>query len=320
VTGVQTCALPIFKQVGEGIVLYDASGVVKSYCGFFRSSEIAAWHIGAALCLLLALATAPGRRLKLAAAALAPLLVAAGVLTGRRKLLMVVVLFVSLFAFLMGTRRRHARSAYPALALAAGVALGLYLGDIIGAAGPQERLGAYLRRGGTVFAEAPGRFRLLGLESIWWAVAEFGLFGVGAGVLGQGGQYFGGGGGRYVGSAEGGLGKITGELGLPGLLLFAWLAILAAGQARRLLRQAEEGGAERHCLSVGLVALIAANLPSFIVASQAFGDPFVVLSLGLYAGFVAGLNAPAAAGAGAADEQSGAGAPLRIAPRPWGRV
>jgi hypothetical protein len=295
-------------------MLYGEEGVVKTYCGFFRSPEIAGWHIGAVLCILLALASAPGRRsLKVAVAVLAPPLLAAAVLTGRRKVLMVIVLFVSLFTFLMLARRVKGRSAYPLLLLAAGVGVALYLGNFFDLSSPQQKMATYLRRGGTMFTDAPQRFRLVGLQSIWWAVSDFGIFGVGAGVLGQGGQYFGGGSEVFGGSAEGGLGKITAELGLPGLVLFAWMAALAVREAGRLIREAQAAGPERHCLTVGLVALIAANVPSFVVATQAFGDPFVVLSLGLFAGFAAGINAREAP---AVDP----GAAERGIPRPWGRV
>lgn len=325
---------PLFRQVGPGIVLYGAEGVVKSYCGFFRSSEIAGWHIGAAICLLLVLATAPGRRsFKIGVAALVPLLLAAAVLTGRRKVLMVVALFLCLFTFLMLARRMNRRSVYPLLLLAAGVAVALHFGEFFDLSSPQEKMATYLRRGGTVFTDAPERFRLLGLQSIWWAVADFGVFGVGAGVLGQGGQYFGGGSEVFGGSAEGGLGRITGELGLPGLLLFGWVALVAARQSQRLMREALAAGPERHCLTVGLVALIGANLPSFIVASQAFGDPFVVLSLGLFAGFAAGINAPregapGPAGTGVPQPAAGVGRAVGVGPgrgergvpRPWARV
>jgi hypothetical protein len=323
---------PLFKAVGPGIVLYGDAGVVKSYCGFFRSSEIAGWHIGAALCLLLALATAPGRRwIKVAAALVAPALVAAVFLTGRRKALMVLVLFLALYGFLMLSRRVGRRSLYPLLLLAA-AGYALYLGDFFDLSSPQQKMATYLRRGGTVFEDAPQRFRLLGVNSVWWAVRDFGYFGIGAGVLGQGGQHFGGGSSVFGGSAEGGLGKITAELGVPGLLLFCWIGVLAAREAARLIRASEASGPDRHALTVGLIALVGANLPSFVVASQAFGDPFVILTLGLFVGFAAGIpQSGPDAGAAAAPEHEAEPAPgggggrwggrgTRAIPRPWGRV
>jgi hypothetical protein len=140
-----------------------------------------------------------------------------------------------------------------------------------------------------VLEASPERFNLLGIQSVYWALTSHGSLGVGAGALGQGGQYYGSSG---SGSAEGGLGKITAELGLPGLLLFGWLFLVAVREARVLLDRVSAAEPGRKHLVAGLVAILAANVPNFIVASQAYGDPFIILSLGMFAGFAAGLGAP----------------------------
>lgn len=313
----------LVRPVGEALLLYDESGIMQSYCGFFRSSEIAAWHTGAALCLLLTLASVPGSRaLRLAAVALAPFLLAMAVLTGRRKVLMVVIIFVSVSSFLLLRLRQSRRTVYPLVFLVLGIGVALYAGNFFDLSTPREKLGAYLRRGGTVFEDAPERFSLLGVQSVWWAIEAFGLFGVGAGVLGQGGQHFGAGGEVFGGSGEGGLGKITGELGLPGLALFLWIGALAVRHAGRVLRGAAEAGPGERAVAVGLVSLLAANVPSFIVASQAYGDPFVILSLGLFAGFAIALGGDAGQQEAAAAAEAGPepAPPTHAPPRPWGRV
>src|SRR5436853_3848 len=73
----------------------------------------------------------------------------------------------------------------------------------------------------------------LGLAPITWAYEVFGIFGAGLGVGTQGTQYFGGGG---AAAAEGGLGKIALELGIPGLFLTGWLGILLFSHLIRILR------------------------------------------------------------------------------------
>ena len=70
----------------------------------------------------------------------------------------------------------------------------------------------------TAFGDAPERFVEIGIAPIMWAYDRFGLFGAGLGVGTQGTQYFGGDAEIGAGAAEGGLGKITLELGIPGLL------------------------------------------------------------------------------------------------------
>src|SRR5262249_6634616 len=81
----------------------------------------------------------------------------------------------------------------------------------------------YVQRTETVFRDAPSRFVQLGLAPIMEAYDNFGLFGAGLGVGTQGTHHFGGGG---QAAAEGGLGKITLELGVPGLFVIVWFSIL----------------------------------------------------------------------------------------------
>lgn len=292
----------LLKPVGEGMFIYGPEGQLKLYQGLFRASEIAAWHIGTALCLLLTLATIPGHTVrKVAAVILVPLLLSGAILTGRRKVLMLILIFLAFYFFIQLMQRQGRRSYYPVVLLLAGLGIGLYVGDFFDLSSPRDRMSTYLRRGGTVLEASPERFNLLGIQSVYWALKSHGSFGVGAGALGQGGQYY----GRSVsGSAEGGLGKITAELGLPGLLLAGWLFLVAIRETRVLLgRVAAADPGQRH-LVAGLVAILAANVPNFIVASQAYGDPFVILSLGVFAGFAAGMGVPRAAAAPATARQA----------------
>lgn len=289
----------LLKPVGEGMFIYGEEGRMKLYQGLFRASEIAGWHIGTALCLLLTLATVPGHKVrKIAAVILVPLLLSGSILTGRRKVLMLILIFLAFYFFIQLVQRQGRRSYYPVILLVAGLGAGLYVGDFFDLSSPRERMGTYLRRGGTVLEASPERFNLLGIQSVYWALSSHGYFGVGAGSLGQGGQYYGSSG---SGAAEGGLGKITAELGLPGLLLFGWLFLVAIRETRALLGRTANAGPEQRHLVAGLLAVLAANVPNFIVASQAYGDPFIILSLGMFAGFAAGMGVP------------GAGAPAQAA-------
>jgi hypothetical protein len=142
-----------------------------------------------------------------------------------------------------------------------------------------------LQRGATVFGEAEDRFSSLGLGSVGWALEGYGFFGGGVGVASQGGQHFGGGAGRFGGAGEGGLGKIVAELGLPGLVLVAWIVGALVVYLRGLVTRVARRDDPIVPLFLGLVAVIAANVPLFIVATQIFGDPFVLLILGWMFGF-----------------------------------
>ncbi|MDH3255741.1 MAG: hypothetical protein OEM62_12160, partial [Acidobacteriota bacterium] len=108
-------------------------------------------------------------------------------------------------------------------------------------------------------------------------------------------------------SAEGGLGKIISELGVPGLLLGLWLALGSLRAVwRNLIGDIER--THRPSVSLGLLALLGAQIPTFMVAAQIYGDPFVLIVLGLLLGFVLAFPEPGA--------ESDPGEDLRSPPLP----
>src|SRR5262249_6684477 len=93
----------------------------------------------------------------------------------------------------------------------------------------------YVQRSQTVFRDVPSRFVDLGIAPVTWAYDKFGPLGAGLGVGTQGTQHFSGG---IQGAAEGGLGKITVELGIPGLFVMGWFAIALFRHLWRIMRAA----------------------------------------------------------------------------------
>jgi hypothetical protein len=150
----------------------------------------------------------------------------------------------------------------------------------------------YLARGQSVFGSAAGdRLMDLGLASVGWAIAAGGFFGLGAGAGSQGTQHFFSGGEVIAGgAAEGGLGKVAVELGVPGLILVVLTMALVARNVGRILRVIAARDSRLLALCLGLVAFCFANVPVFMGASQIYGDPFVLMLLGSFLGFV--LAAP----------------------------
>ena len=125
----------------------------------------------------------------------------------------------------------------------------------------------------------------LGIAPIMWAYDSFGLFGAGLGVGTQGTQHFGGG-GAIAGAAEGGLGKITLELGIPGLFVMGWFAISLFRHLWRIMRDASRISPRIARLSYGLFSFLVANVAAFSVATQAYGDLFILLILSWTLGFL----------------------------------
>ena len=127
------------------------------------------------------------------------LLISLGMLTGRRKMLVVVTVFVCAYFFLVAWFQN--RAARPALfAAAAGVlSFVAVVGMMAPDAGesdtkylrldPGERYEHYTARSQSVFEDVPKRFDDLGLQPVIWAVNGFGLFGAGLGTGSQGVQH-----------------------------------------------------------------------------------------------------------------------------------
>jgi len=120
-------------------------------------------------------------------------------------------------------------------------------------------------------------------------IARNGILGSGAGTGSQGAQHFGGGSNIVGSAAEGGLGKVLAELGVPGLLLLLWLVISFARYIWSIIlyvtreRDVDPSLAK---LVFGLVAFLMTNAFVYTIAHQAYGDPFVLIILGFFLGFV----------------------------------
>jgi hypothetical protein len=118
-----------------------------------------------------------------------------------------------------------------------------------------------------------------------WAYDKYGLIGAGLGAGTQGTQYF----GRQLdiaGVTEGGLGKITIELGVPGLLVMGWLAISVFNRLWRIMRDSSRISSNFARLSYALFSLLVANAATFSVATSAYSDPFILLILSWMLGFL----------------------------------
>ena len=292
----------VLEQVGEGLVIYDFGGVLDAHVGFFRSPEVAAWHATTASCLLAILLLGKWIRIPYwAGGAIIAYLLGAGLLTGRRKSFAVIFLFVSVLAFLLTRYRRGTRNLVGLAILVSGFAV-FALAQMREPTRTGAQLSPYVERTKTVFEDAPERLRALGLGSISWALQRYGPLGGGAGIASQGAQHFGGGG---SGAGEGGLGKITAELGLPGLFLVGWIGLALVRYVRLVVSRA--GRVPVHSTLVfGLFSLLAANVPAFVVASQVYGDLFILLILGVSFGLMLAIaDAAALASAQVAARQPG---------------
>ena len=277
----------ILEEVGIGLVIYDQGTILKAHSGLMRSSEIAAWHIGASACFIIILLLSRGSfRFLVMAAAVIMIMMAAIALTGRRKMIMQILVFSSMY-FIVFQYYQKKLALNVLIILTSSVVLIWFVIELFFPGGYGETFGLYFRRGSSVFSDASERFFSLGFQPIQWAINRFGFWGGGIGIGAQGAQHFGG--ALAGGAAEGGLGKITAELGVPALFIITWLAITVGQHINRCLHLVFEMMRHEMMTIMGVAAFLTANIPTFIVATQVFGDVFVLLILGLLAGFIFAL-------------------------------
>lgn len=294
---------PVLGQVGEGLIIYDVSRALKAYAGFFRAAEVAAWHTTTIACCAVMLLF--GRRRSLpglaGAVALLALLVAVGALTGRRKLLVQIAVFLCAYFGLFALFQRNSRKLAGVIAVA-GLAAYVTIGSFTGAdpgerlydshqleVGADEMYQAYALRARSVVEDVGDRVSNLGLKPLAWAYDQWGFFGAGLGTGSQGTQHFGSDALLNRGAAEGGLGKIMLELGVPGLVVVMWLAVAMMRYVSRTLDYLVNTSPSHARLGFGLTAFLIANIASFSTGAQVYGDLLVLLCLGWATGFLLAL-------------------------------
>ena len=279
----------VLGTVGPGLIVFDSvtGQQLKSFAGLFRAPEIAAWHAMAAACFVLVMTFS--RRVTstrmLRAGILVALLIGVGILTGRRKIIVEFTVFVATFAVLWCIfERRVSNLVTIALTVLAVITYGLTSSANVERVRNQQDAESsgysrYLNHTENAFGAVPTRFVELGIAPVMYAYDSYGLLGAGLGVGTQGTQHFGGGVAIGAGVAEGGLGKITLELGIPGLFLTGWIAISISRHLWRTMRFASRYSQRIGRLAMGLCSFLVANVAGFSVATQAYGDLFILLIL-----------------------------------------
>lgn len=284
----------ILGEVGPGLIIFDrySGAILTAYSGLFRSSEVAAWHAGTCVCFFAILMA--NRRMTsgkwLAAAIFVLVTIGLGMLTGRRKFLVEIIIFASTYGmFLLYFGRGATR-----LAILSGL-VGI-LGYLVFAlwvpntqtenavrVGPgNEQYDEYVARTQSVLGwDLPERFAALGVAPVSWAYAQYGLLGAGLGAGSQGAQLFGATG---EGAAEGGLGKIWLELGAPGFIIVTWLGWALFRHVWYILNFVNTRSRDLSWICGGLASFLVANILTFSVATQVFSDIFVLILIGTVLG------------------------------------
>ena len=238
--------------------------------GFYRAPDVMAWH-AAMLTIIGLVMTLRGNLLRAW-----PWMIAIGwgflscLLSGRRKAVYMVAVFVLVFFW------RYMRRLSVAQIITFVMALGL-VGLVVSKIARDEKSNVYAR--GTVTSREEVLERLEG--GVIETVREFGLLGAGLGAATQGVQHVLENG--PVGWQEGGLAKLTVELGVPGLLAALIFALVVFRMMLKISGHPDIPGSSQ-LLRCTIFGIVVANVVEFMASAQAYSDAVLTLMTAFFFG------------------------------------
>lgn len=280
----------LLEPVGTGLVpLASPSGVdLDLEPGLYRAEEVAAWHTATAICFLIVLYFRKRRPwvFLVPIGCLLAVLSGALLMTGRRKGIVEVGLFVLVYLACLAYFRRGAVKTALALGLLSAAGLVVFLASTIG---QRLSMNPYVERGLDIGGKDVRRVQTFAVDLLGAVIRQNGWFGSGAGSGSQGAQHFGAGADLVGIAAEGGVGKIVAELGVPGLMFVIWLGLAFALVFWKAARASSRGTRGRAYFAYGCLAFMIPNAMTFTIGHQIFGDPLVLTVMGIVAGFLLSL-------------------------------
>lgn len=271
--------------------------------GFFRSPDLMAWH-AAMLVMGASTLALTGRRLRdrlwLACAVWGG---ACLLMAGRRKALIMPLLFAASYGLFGLAQRRLGRMG---AVVAGGV---LLVASVLFAAGEMSLDAGYLEYAASTVTEASGRLSEGTAGALRETFVQSGILGRGIGSATQGAKHLADT-GVEQGWQESGASKVLAELGVPGFLCALWLGVLVARGALRVALRS--GTTTVGSLPAALTGILVANAASFTVSHQIYADIVVVSVTAALLGTL--LSCPRWLAARAAQPASGGSPPPRKAP------
>ena len=260
--------LPGLGLVGtsEAFIRHRPGIQIRTLSGFYRAPDIMGWHA--------AMLTAAGLTLvmrgKTIARAWPWILVSAwgflcALISGRRKAVYMIAVFIIVFVV------RYFRRLTTAQLFAFAASL-LMMVLVVRNVSSSEASGVYTR--GALAQQGELSQRLEG--GMFETIQQFGIFGAGLGTATQGVRHLLG---RddNIGWQEGGLGKLTMELGVPGLIAAIVFAFVLGRFLLRISGAPDEPETSQ-VIRTGLFAITAANVANFLASAQAYSDATLTLT------------------------------------------
>jgi hypothetical protein len=201
-----------------------------------------------------------------------------GILCGRRKMIFMLPVFISVLCWLYWSLPKRIKLSTLIVVVLISSGTGYLIYKKMGPSPAIEKY--YLQDPRLVF----GRVEKHGFEALITTYRQSGIFGEGLGTATQGIHHL------KVSKPrtwqEGGLGRVLVELGVPGFLCFLFLSLTLASTMWRLISHSFDPSYSGSILRSGLIALVAANAVSFVVSHQIFGDPSIICFFSVLIGFI----------------------------------
>lgn len=263
-------------SLGFNWIRYGSGYTVNLLTGFYRSPDVMGWHASAASMISLTLIftdKGAGRWRWLAVTSIG---IAALMISGRRKMVFMIPLFVILIAGLMIYCRRRGVGLKGIVPLAIPVVIALIVGNWLGE--ESEFIRYYIDESKTLNLQAQKHL----WDSVLDTFRQSGFWGSGFGFASPGAQYI-----PYDKPElwqESGASRLMVELGLPGMLTFMILIYQFFRSTLRTARLSANYYSRDSMLCICLLAFVLANLCSLGISGQILADPFVASFIGITLG------------------------------------
>ena len=239
---------------------------IRMLSGFYRAPDIMGWHAATLSMIGLVMAV----RARALQKAWPWMLVTAWgflncLISGRRKAVYMVAVFAAAFLW------RYIRNLTVTQVATIGVA-GLALLGVVTKMGSDETASVYTRSTATTSSEVLTRLE----GGMIGTIEQFGIMGAGLGTATQGVYHVLDNPALQIGWQEGGLAKLTMELGLPGLLAVALVAAAVFSFMIKVSGHPEVHGSSK-LLRATLFAMVVANVVEFFISAQAYSDAMLTL-------------------------------------------
>jgi hypothetical protein len=259
--------------LAEGNYRFLPGMTIRMLSGFYRAPDIMGWHAATLSMIGLAM-TIRARTLR---SSWPWMLVTAWgflncLISARRKAVYMVAVFAA--AFLWRYARRLTLTQVTAIGLSA-----LALFAVVSRLGQDETANVYTRSTGTSSEEVFARLE----GGMIGTIEQFGIMGAGLGTATQGVYHVLKNPDLQIGWQEGGLAKLTMELGLPGFLGVALFGAAVLSFMLKASRHPDVPGSSQF-LRATLFGIVIADVVEFFVSAQAYSDAVLTLMSAFFLG------------------------------------